>query len=267
VLAAEPVVSGLGAPGETDLLGLISAARAGEVALGVVEKARARAYRVLVERARGVVRGLPRHGVSGAAVDAVETDLRWATRLKVELVRSQLPLLARSLEAALVRPLEEVRSALLAELVRAGIGAIGEAVDAFDPEKGGRLAAPAGMAVQRAAMRVLRGHAVELATGSGRAVPRLTAGLRIADWTRGVSAWQLREGRAWLEPAERVRRGAAAIEPRLRRVLELRYGWGPRPVTIAELAAELKMPAMRAAVLERRAVRAAGRAGSVQRTA
>lgn len=261
VLFSEPVSSGLGAPGETDLLGFVVAARHGEVPLGVVEKGRARAYRLLVERSRAAVRALPRRGVSGAAVDAIETDLRWAMRLKAELIRSQLPLLVRTLEAALMRPLEEARSGLLVDLVREGLAAIGEAVDAFDTEKGGRLAAPTGIALQKAAMKVLREHAVELAAGTGRAVPRLHEGVWIGDWTRRVASWQSWEGRAWLEAPARVRRGAAGIEPRLRRALELRHGWGPRPMSLPELAAELRLPVMRAAVVERRAWREAARRG------
>lgn len=266
-LEEETVVSGLGALGETDLLRFVVAAKHGEVALGVVERARARAYRALMARARDAARALPRRGASGAAVDAIETDLRWAMRLKAELIRSQFPLLLRSIEAALMRPVEEIRSGLLTALVREGVAAIGEAVDGFDPDKGGRLAAPTGIALQRIATKVLREHAVELAAGQGRAVPRLQEGVWIGDWTRRVSASQSWEGRAWLEPPARVRRGAAAIDPRLRRVLELRYGWGPRPMTIAELAADLKIPAMRAAVVERRAAREASRAAGDRHTA
>jgi hypothetical protein len=259
ILATAPVVSGLGGPSETDLLAFVRSARSGEVPLGVVEKARARAYPVLLARARAGAAALPASGVSGADVDTIETDLRWAVRLKTELVRSQVPLLVRTLEAAVARSLEEVRTALLIELIRAGLAAIGEAVEAFDPDKGGRLAAPAGMAVQRAAARVLRESAPEPRAG-GRAAPRLAAGVAIADWTRSVALWQVWEGRAWLEPSLRVRRGLAGLEPGLALVLELRYGWGPAPVTTAEAARRLGVPLMRLAVMERRAVRLARRA-------
>lgn len=261
LLSSELVVRGLGAPGETDLLAFVEAARAGGAPIGAAERARARAYRALVARARASALLLPRHGASGAVVDAIETDLRWAVRLKAELVRSQLPLLVRTLEAAVSRPLEEVRAGVLSLLIAEGLGAIAEAVEHFDPEKGGRLAAPAGIAVQRAAARVLRDHAAELRPARGRAVPRLTPGVRIEDWTRRLAPWQSWRGGTWLEPPARVRAGAARLDPRLRMVLELRYGWGPAPVTVAVLGERMRMPAMRAAVVERRALREAWRLG------
>jgi hypothetical protein len=260
VLADESIASGLGDPGRTDLLEFIRAARLRAVPIGVVERGRARAYQLLLSRARAATAALPRHGVSGAAIDAIETDLRWAMRLKVELVRSQLPLLIRTLEAALERPLDEARSGLASAIIATGLSAIAEAVDAYDPDKGGRLAAPAGIAVQRAAAKFVRDHAPELVASSGRATPRLSQGVWVADWTRSVSPWQAWNGGLWLEADPRLRAGAERIDSRLRRLLALRQGWGEAPLTIAAVAKRLGLPAMRAAVMERRAVREARRA-------
>ncbi len=256
-LTAEPVMSGLGGPGSWDLLEFVEAAREGGVALGVVERARGEAYRFLVARARGRIAGLPRHGAGATELDEIETDLRWAARLKAELVRSQLPLLVRVFESALGRKMEEVRAGLLGPLVSSGIAAIGEAVDAFEPEHGGRLAAPAGMGLNRVAAKFVREHEGELGGGAGKArsTGKLGAGVVMEDWTRRVAAWQRFGGRVWLEPAEAVRRGLGGLGGRERVLLEMRYGWGPRPVTMAEAAKKLGMTVMRAVQVERTAVR------------
>src|SRR5947207_8713366 len=95
--------------------------------------------------------------------------------------------------------------------------------------------------------------------GSGEALG-LGMDIVIEDWSRGMCPWQQCEGRAWLEPQARVRAGAGAIDERLRRVLEMRYGWGGAPLTLAEAAESLRMPAMRVAVMERRGIRQARRA-------
>lgn len=258
-LLAEPVTTGLGAPGDTDLLRLVRAARAGGAPLGVPERARAAAYHFLVARAHRAVLGLPAHGAAAAAVDQIETDLRWAMRLKAELIRSQLPLLVRTLESSIGRGLEEVRSSLLAPLVLEAIAAIGEAVDAFDPAKGGRLAAPAGMALTRIAVRFNRDHSSELRgpVSRPRAAARLGDGVAIEDWTRRVCPWQTLDGRCWLEPDARIRRGMERLDERGRLILAGRYGWGSAPATVAQLAERLGTTVMAAGRLERRAIREA----------
>ncbi len=258
-LAHTAVVSGLGAPGERDLLDFIVAARAEGVALGVVEKARAAAYQALIWRAAAAIAGLPAHGAGALVLDRIETDLRWAARLKAELIRSHLPLLVRTLEGAIGRPLEEVRASVLGGLIAQAIGALGEAVDAFEPAKGGRLAAPAGLALTRLGTRFAREHEEEtkVASGRARAAARVSPGVGMDDWTRRLAPWQHFGARIWLEPASRVRAGLSALAPRERLVLEHRFGWGPAPATLHEVAARMGITIMQAATLERAAMRRA----------
>ena len=90
-------MSGLGVRGERDLLRFVESAREGGVVLGVVERRGGRRIG-LWWRGRGRIAGLPRHGAGATELDEIETDLRWAARLKAELVRSQLPLLVRVFE-------------------------------------------------------------------------------------------------------------------------------------------------------------------------
>ena len=84
--------------------------------------------------------------------------LRWATLLKIALMRSQLPLLVSTMESVLGTALElaPLGAAKMREMVGAGIAALSEGVNQFESAKGGRLAAPAGLAVNRAVTRVAR---------------------------------------------------------------------------------------------------------------
>ena len=247
-LEPEPVRTGLGAPGEPDAASLLFAARRGEVPVGFVERSRASAYRFLVARAGRGIAMLPAHGAGATALDAIETDLRWAARLKAELVRSLLPLLIRTIESSLGRPAEELRAAALRPLLLASLAALAEAVDQHDPAEGGRLAAPAGMALSRAVPPFVKEHAAH----AGRASSRLAVSVPMPDFTRGVAPWQ-----AWLEPDRRVAMALARLDEPSRRVVSERFGFGGPPVTIAELARRLGTTPMRAARMERAAVRAA----------
>lgn len=261
VLEPEPVRSGLGEAGPTDLLELVRGARAAGVPLGVVERAQGLAHRFLLARVQGLIADLPAHGARATALDRIETDLRWACRLKTELVRSQLPLLVRVLESSLGKPLEEVRSGRLGPLLQGALGAIGDAVDAYDPDKGGRLAAGAGIGLNRIAAKFVREQAIEPPSRT-RAVGMLGPGVRVDDWTRRVSPWQTWRGHAWLEPRSLVRAGLRGLGETERQLVCARFGWGPAPATLVEIAARMGLTVMRAAAIERAALRACLRAGS-----
>ncbi|MFM9995920.1 MAG: hypothetical protein ACKVU4_08975 [Phycisphaerales bacterium] len=252
-LEHEAARADLGAPGETDLLAFIEAAREQDAPDATTERARAAAYHALVARAAAIIAAQPEHGASASAVDEAETRLRWAARLKAELVRTQWGLVVRTIESGLGRPPEQLRSPLLLALVRESLAALAEAVDQFRPGTGagGRLAAPAGLAMTRVVARFAKEHAAELRTGA-RATPRLGAGVQLPDWTRSVAPWQ-----AFLEPDPRVRAGLAGLDERVRAFLAQRFGWGGPARTLAELAGLFKTTVIKAAILERKVVRAA----------
>jgi RNA polymerase primary sigma factor len=246
---------GLGAPGATDLLELLHSMRAMQPPAAREEQARALAYQYLIARAAKAIAELPAHGAKATIVDAIETDLRWAARLKAELVRSQLPLIVRTLESMLKQPAEEMRWGELIGLVQESIASIASSVDEFHPSKGGRLASPAGFGITKVVTRFQRRQ-------SGlplrpRAASRLPGQVRVADWTRSICPWQSYRGHLWLEPAAAVREGVEHIEPRLQLLLRFRFGWGERPRVLAEVATELQTTLVKVAQLERRALRAA----------
>jgi hypothetical protein len=261
ILASAPVVSGLGGPAHADALAWVQSARAAAAPLGVEERFRAQGYHLLVERARGVVSALGASTPEAERLDEAETMLRWAARLKAELVRAQQGLLLRTLESRLGRALEEVRAADLAELVMLGVRAIGDAIDAHDPfaaagKLPGRLAAPAGMAIDRAVARWAREH--ERAAGPrGRALPRLGPGSPLPDWTWQVCVWQ-----AFTEPDSRARVGLAGLGEKDREFLARRFGWdGGPPATLDEIAPAFGLTRIAVVGHEREVVRAAVAAG------
>lgn len=256
-LKPETVRSGLGEPGATDLLSLIRGARAGGAPIGVVERDQARAYRALVSRAAAGIGRLNAHSPSAVTLDRIETDLRWAARLRAELVRAQLPLVVRTLEGSLGRPLEEIRPTLLAPLMLDAIAAVSEAVHTFDPGKGGRLAAAAGLALSRIGARFVKEHGAEIAElpGRARATSRVSEGITVEDWTLRLAPWQRHGGRVWLECG--VRASLAKLSADDANLLRARYGWGPMPLTLREAAAMLGISPVAAARRERAALKAA----------
>ncbi len=250
--------TGLGAPGITEVAEWLAAARSAGPPAQAAEKARAIGYHALVVRASEAIAGLVRHGNSATTVDRIETDLRWAARLKAELVRSQFSLIVRSLEGSIGRSVEELRAAVLVDLIATSIRAVADAVDDFHAAKGGRLASPANLAINRIGAGFARQAAFKPEARS-RAVGRLAPDLRMRDWTRDIAPWQSFRGNLWLEPHPAVRERLPSLQPKPRRLLELRYGWaGAPPRTAGESAAEIKLPLVRAAAMERRALGAFG---------
>ncbi|MCC6676715.1 MAG: hypothetical protein IT436_06185 [Phycisphaerales bacterium] len=252
LLSAPSVREGLAPPPVTDLLEWIEAARVREVVGPAEEQTRLAAYQFLRHRAARAAQGLNLSHPSGSALDEAETRLRWAGLLKALIVRSQFALLVETCEGRLARPLEDMRAADLAPLLHGAVTAIGLALDHHDHTKGGRLAAAAGLAVDRFTARWLRDHAPGVSM-THRATPRLRTGLPFSDWTIGLCAW-----RAWLDPDPRLRSASKAIEPGLARILAMRFGWtGGPPVSQKQLSMMLGVPLVHAARMERKALRAA----------
>jgi RNA polymerase primary sigma factor len=257
VLESDLVCRDLGSPGVSDLLEFVHAARRTPPPIGAVERARTLALRALMDRAARAIALLPDHGASGSAVEAIERDLRWASRLKAELIRAQLGVLLRALESSVGRSAEEVRATPLSELMRSAIRAAGDAVDGFDPSRGGRLAGAVGLGVTRVATAWAREGSNRTDRNARKAGATLTPGFEIEDWTLGVSPWQRWKSGAWLEAPPHARESLPSLAERERLLLELRFGWGPRPHSIAEIARVIEQPVMRASILLRRALRVA----------
>jgi hypothetical protein len=276
VLLAHPAAcAGLGMSGARSVGELVRMAAAVEAEGAGAEAARAGAYGYLLWSARQAVGGLVGNARAARVrdgVDVVETRLLWASRLKAEMVRAQLGLLVRTVEDRAGGPVSALPGPAARGLCAAALAALVEGVDRFDPFKGGRLAAPAGLAVGKAVARWLKEHGPvpvrspgsgTMGAGAGRAAPKVDLdALALEDWTAAVHPWQ-----EWLElpPAARERLGT--LGERERRVIELRYGLaGGPPRTLVEVAGVLGTTPTRVGAMQRRGV-ALARFGSLPRAA
>jgi RNA polymerase primary sigma factor len=245
---ADPVHTGLFLRGPTELSGLLAEMRQRVAPVSYEERARGIGYRALLRHAGARVAGLPASTVSGAELDAIETALRWASMLKALLVRSQLRLAIDTLEARLGGGLETLQPARALTLAFGAIASVSEAVDRYDPSRGGRLAAPVSIALQRWASHV---PDVAAASVPGRATRLAPAGSLVPDWTRSVAPWQ-----SWLEPDARLCAVLDRLEPDARALLTRRFGFDGRPPeTLDELARGQGKRAVHLARAERRAIR------------
>lgn len=255
-LAPAAVCDGLGGGAPADVAAFIATCEAMEPPVVGVESARAVAYWFLRFRAAAAIERLGRRAAGARAVDAIETDLRWASRLKAELVRSQMPTALRSIRARL-----GADAPISASLVEPCIGALIASVDKFDPFRalaaGGRLAAPATIAVNRVITRWL-GHRADGTPGAARAARRIEP-TALQDWTLRVDPWQ-----AWLEPGEEAARvlrsgiPVAGLDARAMRVLRMRLGLGDDrpPMTALATARALGTTVTAVSGIERRGLAA-----------
>jgi hypothetical protein len=240
ILSPAPVRTNLGSASAPDVLAFIKGAQALGPPIGAEEKARLVAYQYLRFSAARAIQKLSRLHPGAGPLDRIETWLLWAARLKVELIRSELRVMLEALAARLGRPVDELPAGVLVRLLEAGIAAVGEAIDGFDPSRGGRLAAAAGLAVDRSAIEWAKQlSAVPGSAAARRASVKIPAGLAMPDWTRSVCAWQ-----SFLEPDRRVRLAieSGKLAPELAAYLGQRYGLDGGPArTLAELARERKI--------------------------
>ncbi|MGH7133316.1 MAG: hypothetical protein ACREJO_15390 [Phycisphaerales bacterium] len=263
VLKLEPCATGLGAPGAEVLAEHVAAAVATGWPDAGEERARAMGYWFLRQRAHESVQRLNERSPAATGLDAVVTDLRWAARLKAELIRSEQLLLLNTIESSVGRPLLELPAAAGARVLRMCLDALGAAVERFDPSKGGRLAAPAGLELSRVVARWIAVEGAAVVSPAVRVPTRAMTLIveqpaRLADWTRSVSPWQ-----SWCEPPPGVRRGlvAGAVTTDARALLGARFGWnGGPPTTMTQLATRLGVTPSAAARRENAARRAALRA-------
>lgn len=240
---------------ERDLAEFLEQNRARVVPVGAEESARAIAYWYLLWKSRVAIARVSRLHPSAGEIDAVETWLKWAARLKALLVRSQFPLMIETLEKRLEARLETLRPGLAVEMVREGIGAVRDAVDAFDPLRaagsGARLAGAVSPAITRLAARWAR--RVQEEAPRGRATALYTQSPVLEDWTRALCPWQ-----RFVEQAWRVRVGSEAKGGANGAFLAEREGWGEEaPKTQKRMADERSTTVTKIARDERNAVRAA----------
>lgn len=235
-LEALPARTGLGTAPTTDLLELLQTVRRAPPPLAVEERSRALAYHRLRTLAREQIQQLDPLHPSPSAIDTITTRLRWAARLKAELLRAHLRLIVETVESRAQRPLAELPAAWVLAAIPPAIDAAARAIDLYEPHRGGRLAGPMALAVDRLAARWVRDHPAETRTDRQRAAPILMPGATLPDWTRTLCPWQ-----RWLEPDTRVAALARRSLPSARdaELIRVRFGLGADdgapPATLVQL--------------------------------
>ena len=196
-----------------------------------VERVWSLAYATLIARTHREVQGLPRFGPSSSALDEIETSLRWAVMLKVQLMRMQRGLLLRSLEERLEGPLLAQPRHRIVDLHRTAMRALGSAVDRHDPLRGGRLAAPVALALGRGLAHV----------GVPTALRRAASVIVLEDWPRRVAPWQ-----RWLDPPPVLVAALDTMPSERSVIIRARFGLdGEPPMTLREVSDRLGVPARR----------------------
>lgn len=286
LLAPPAVREGLLAPPETDARSFRASAIGAPPPSESDELARAAAMCFLRWRARRAIGALPRFNPSSTALDAIETDLRWAEALCIAQARSLVRLALRSIEERAGVALTAMAPHAARAAHEAAMGAIVRAAWAFDPfealgarDERRRLAAAAtsfltkalaGLAERDARPRAAVPKDARPVAQRTRAAPGATAHAALMDWTAHAAPWS-----AWLGAPGGVRERLAApggldapgsLDAAHREAVRLRYGWGDErsegigssggsaacggaPMTLAQIASAMGVTRSRAGAL------------------
>ena len=247
-LTAKPVISGLHVDHSTDLSQLIDQMRITTPVVAYEERMRARGYRELVNRAGGLLASLEPTKLSSIQLDELETTLRWASRVKAAMLSTQLHLVLTTTENHLGGPVDSLQPRRATWILLEGIRVAATALERYDPNHGGRLAAPVGLALTRFVARLP--DAAPPPT-EGRASRKIIHGYEIPDWSRSIAPWQ-----QWLDPDPRIEKHLSRLDEHDQLVLTKRFGFaGGHPHTIQQLADLLHLPRVQAARALRRVYR------------
>lgn len=199
-------------------------------------------------RAGSGLAALHEAGLTAERVDAIETDLRRATRLKAALVAGELGLLLATARRRLEVEPSQLPERQLKGLMDGLFEALCVVADRFDPFAGGRLAAPAGLALDRAALSWMRSN--PLARPADTRARRAPAPARADRGDRWTDPWQ-----RWLEPDARLPGVLERLSEEDAWLLRQRFGLaGVWASTRVEVGARQGMTAAHVARWERRAV-------------
>jgi len=203
----------------------------------------------LVNGAAGAIATLPVRPRE-ALLDAIETDLRWATRLRQRAVGQVLPLVVARIEQLLASPLRSRTVPEIARLLDRGLRIVARQMDRFgeisdappvrEPRRRRRPAPSLQGVLTLALDRALAGEAVALPVR--RAAARHPSGAMRVDALRlTVAPWA-----AEIDGPSRWRRLRGRLDPEAAALLSARWGWGDAPPsTVAALAAQRGLAAPR----------------------
>lgn len=221
LLEPEAVRRGLISSGTTRLTDLIVQMNQRVVPVGAHERLLGCAIVALRARAASALNPLDGSTPRASVLDAIETDLRWASRLKATLASPMLCVCGAQMNEVIGSAGERMPTSEWLSLIQTVLEAMSSGLDRWDPWSRGRPAGAVSLAVGRATTRWLGDHPQSHRKTSAARIIQPDA--TIEDWTRTLDPWQ-----RWLEGP------AASHDP----LVEARFGLaGEAPVTAAQLAA------------------------------
>ncbi len=211
------------------------------------EQAWCAAFLFLRYRCRLAIEALPQHQPSAVDLDRIETDLRWVSRLKRALIVSHLRLAVQTIERFVDRALVQLPAGQAPPFFALAVRALAEAVDMHDVFKGGRLAAPASLRLTK--------HLATSAAPPPESLARAKhepGTIQLPELRTALDPWQ-----AWLELSPHLWERLEGLSASQRSLLRQRYAFSAQPPrTLSETAEALELSPLRAARLEREAIRA-----------
>jgi RNA polymerase primary sigma factor len=227
-----------------DALALLAAARCTPPASPDAVDALIAGYNFLKRRASETIAQLeswPR----ARPLDAAETDLRWAAKLKRRLMSLGLPTAVKAIDQHMRRPLETQPAEAMVARVWLAFEVIGDVVERVNPSRGQQFGRLCAMAMDRAQARIVPRD------GSRAGARHAPGSVPLGDPFFELTAWA-----GGLEPRTELRRHLHRLADQPRRLIAARHGWeGGPPLTLAAVATRFQLPESRAARTLRNAVR------------
>ena len=182
------------------------------------------------------------------ALDAIETDLRSASRLKAMLAEPLLSVAGAQVREVLGQSADRMTAAQWRILLSEVIASLSSALNQWDPWSVGRPAGAVGVSVARTTTRWLSDQP-GLASDPGGAARAPQLDVPIEPWQLRLDPWQ-----SWLEPPPV---DLAHLKPEQALLLAKRFGLGEQPTTARSLAQELGITTSTAESRSRRSLREA----------
>ncbi len=255
VILSAPAVSAdlLALPPHDDAFRLLDWAGIAQPLDESIEDAMLGGWNYLKWRAARAIAMLPRdEAPTSEAADAIETDLRWATRLHRRLTLLSFPAVLRRVELNLGRSLITQSADQIAAMMRLSAGIIREALESVDPSRGRRLERIVAFAMERELAQRSKGRAAAEST-STRAAARHAAGtvIPLRDVFDAIDEWE-----PWLEPWRNLRGILPLVSEPSRSILVQRFGWGGGPpMTLIAIAHQSRTSALQKSRLASKALR------------
>ncbi len=260
-----PVITNLTTQGPSNLTSLLEQLRTNNPAVIYEQTTRAAAIIELQESSQLLTKELHPSTPSGRILDKIETNMRWITLLKIELVATQLHLMLATIEQHIGGPVDTLPPSRATQILNDAIAVVAAtittALSRHAPTSTARLAAPVSLAITHWAARL-----PDIATPptQGKAGRRISQGYPVESWTNQLwNHWH------WLKP-QALQQGlspenaslsaslAANLSDRDKELLTRRYALsGNKPQSLEELATWLGTPPLHATRMAQAALKRA----------